>query len=155
MVFGMLPATALAGSGGSGNPTTEAELTAAISSANGPTTIVLGDNIDLTETIAIENGKNITLDLNDKVLKQTQTGKRTFIIATGGVLTITDDAASKTPKYFTVTDNLWALTGSTTGNTVTGGVITGCKCNGKGGAILVNGGTLTLSGGAIVGNTAT
>ena len=119
--------------------------------------------VKLTADITIEKSltvrRTVTLDLNDHVLKMT--GNDSVIkVNSGGDLTLTDSAETKTAKKFSVTDNLWTLD-DTGDHFVTGGVITGGKVflNGRdalgGGVFVAENGTFTMNGGNIAGCTAT
>ena len=112
--------------------------------------------IRLAKDIDIESTLNITgelvLNLNDHVLKMTRDGS-VFVIDGGGRLTVMDSATNKTTRCFRKgTDGLWTLLtdGTTSENTVTGGIIYGGSA-GEGGGVRVENGTLIMRGGSIVG----
>ena len=114
----------------------------------------LSGDLTLTGTLTVSTG-TVSLDLNGHVLKGN--GSALVIKVTGGTLNITDsDPAAE--HYFTKADKgVWMLNDSNTGEKITGGVITGGNntTNDGGGAIYNGGGTVTMTGGNIVGNTAT
>ena len=135
---------------------TAEELTAALadSSISG---ITLKGDIDIGSTLAVN--RTVTLDLNGNVLKMTGRGS-VIKVESGGNLTIADSNTS-TPHNFNpyYKDSAWHIdmwklddSGS---ETVSGGVITGGSsdyAHNDGGGVLVNaGGTLTMTGGSIVG----
>ena len=113
--------------------------------------IRLADNITLLKG-SLEITYEVTLDLNDKVLEQSGGGS-VFVIDGGGRLTVMDSATNKTTRCFRKgTDGLWTLLtdGTTSENTVTGGIIYGGSA-GEGGGVRVENGTLIMRGGSIVG----
>lgn len=150
----------------------EKGLTDALVDAN-CTTITLSNDIDIANTLVVgsadENAaaRTVTLDLNNCVLKMTGSG-RVIKVESNGVLTIQDNAESKTTRYFDKESNgLWKLAvaqasgenkGEANGGIITGG--TGGQIpypsnpnnhfNG-GGGIYIAGGKCTISGGSIVG----
>ena len=136
--------------------TTAEELTAALadSSISG---ITLKRDIDIGSTLTVN--RTVTLDLNGNVLKMTGSGS-VIKVESGGDLTIQDSNTS-TPHNFNpyCKDSAWHIDmwkldkdGS---ESVSGGVITGGGgdfFHNDGGGVLVNaGGTLTMTGGSIVG----
>ena len=136
--------------------TTAEELTAALadSSISG---ITLKRDIDIGSTLTVN--RTVTLDLNGNVLKMTGSGS-VIKVESGGDLTIADSNTS-TPHNFNpyCKDSAWHIDmwkldkdGS---EIVSGGVITGGGGDffyNDGGGVLVNaGGTLTMTGGSIVG----
>lgn len=135
---------------------TAEELTAALadSSISG---ITLKGDIDIGSTLTVN--RTVTLDLNGNVLKMT--GRSSVIkVESGGNLTIADSNASTPHNFYPdYKDSAWHIdmwklddSGS---ETVSGGVITGGSsdyAHNDGGGVLVNaGGTLTMTGGSIVG----
>ena len=137
---------------------TAGEFAAALKNT-GVSTIRLTSNIILTSNSAYDMPlitRNLTIDLNDKVLKLMDNG---FKVGSGGHLTLTDTAETKTPKYFIrdTDTGLWKLTDSSTAYTVSGGVITGGKGYKEGndayggGVYVESNGQLTMTGGNIVG----
>lgn len=135
---------------------TAEELTAALadSSISG---ITLKGDIDIGSTLTVN--RTVTLDLNGNVLKMTGRGS-VIKVESGGNLTIADSNAS-TPHNFNPDYkdsawhiDMWKLDDSGL-ETVSGGVITGGSsdyAHNDGGGVLVNaGGTLTMTGGSIVG----
>lgn len=130
-----------------------ATLEAAIGEVKSGETIQLLANIDLSAEIEIGYDKSFTLDLNDKVLKQTTNGKRIFV--NNGYFTIVDNAAEKTTRYLSKISGVWELTDKETKYSVSGGCITGANTEGEVGAIWNGSGKLTLLGGNICGNKST
>lgn len=148
--------TALPVANGVKEVATAEELTAALadSSISG---ITLKGNIDISSTLTVN--RTVTLDLNGNVLKMTGRGS-VIKVESGGNLTIADSNTS-TPHNFNPDCkdsawhiNMWKLDDSGS-ETVSGGVITGGSsdyAHNDGGGVLVNAdGTLTMTGGSIVG----
>ena len=114
----------------------------------------------VTQTLALEGGF-VTLDLNGYIIKMTGSGS-VIQINGGADLILTDGSVDVTHNYYIADGGLWvfyegelpadAPENAETG-TVTGGVITGG--NGLYGGVYVSGGTFTMEGGTISGNTAT
>ena len=135
--------------------TNETGLTAALAD-NSIDVIRLMNDINITSTVEIKRDRQVTLDLNDHVLQMTS-GGRVFDVNPGCCLTLEDNAAKKTTKYFDRDEStgLWTLRTSGTSNySVSGGVITGgnTASNHSGGAILVlTSSTAIMNGGSIVG----
>ena len=136
--------------------TTAEELTSALanSSISG---ITLKKDIDISSTLTVN--RTVTLDLNGNVLKMTG-GFSVIKVESGGDLTIADSTPNKVHKFNpNYTDmwgcGLWKLDKDTGTEIVSGGVITGGGgdfAHSDGGGVLVNaGGTLTMTGGSIVG----
>lgn len=137
--------------------TTAEELTAALadSSISG---ITLKRDIDIGSTLTVN--RTVTLDLNGYVLKMTG-GVSVIKVESDGDLTIQDSNTS-TPHNFNPSCkdlawhiDMWKLDDSGS-ETVFGGVITGgggdlVHCDGGGGVLVNAGGTLTMTGGSIVG----
>ena len=135
---------------------TAEELTAALadSSISG---ITLKGDIDIGSTLTVN--RTVTLDLNGNVLKMTGRGS-VIKVESGGNLTIADSNASTPHNFYPdYKDSAWHIdmwklddSGS---ETLSGGVITGGSsdyAHNDGGGVLVNaGGTLTMTGGSIVG----
>ena len=149
MALSLLPAQALA------EDTNVTKLTS-ISGDLGSGVYQLDADVTITSTLNITG--DTTLDLNNHVLKMTGSGS-VFKIENGGHLTLEDNAATKTPKYFSknnATDPWTLLTdSSTSAYSVSGGVITGGSAQRGGGVLIEDGGTLTMNGGSIVGCAAT
>ena len=115
----------------------------------------LTNDVTLSGIWNVPNGET-TLCLNGSVIKMTGNGC-VIRISSGAKLNLYD--CGTTLHYFTVdSDGLWKLATDQTTPTdyfVTGGCITGgTGDNGSGGGVKVSGGTFTLYGGNIVGNTA-
>ena len=119
--------------------------------------ITLKRDIDIGSTLTVN--RTVTLDLNGNVLKMTGRGS-VIKVESGGNLTIADSNASTPHNFYPdYKDSAWHIdmwklddSGS---ETVSGGVITGGSsdyAHNDGGGVLVNaGGTLTMTGGSIVG----
>lgn len=148
--------TALPIANGEAEVTTAQELTSALADSS-ISRITLKGNIDIGSTLTVN--RTVTLDLNGNVLKMTGRGS-VIKVESGGNLTIADSNTS-TPHNFKpdYKDSAWHIdmwklddSGS---ETVSGGVITGGSsdyAHNDGGGVLVNaGGTLTMTGGSIVG----
>lgn len=119
--------------------------------------ITLAENIYIGSTLTVNRA--VTLDLNGNVLKMNGSGS-VIKVESGGNLTIQDSNTS-TPHNFNPDYkdsawhiDMWKLDDSGL-ETVSGGVITGGSsdyAHNDGGGVLVNaGGTLTMTGGSIVG----
>jgi len=135
---------------------TAEELAAALadSSISG---ITLKGDVEISSTLTVN--RTVTLDLNGCVLKMTGSGS-VIKVESGGNLTIADSNASTPHNFYPdYKDSAWHIdmwklddSGS---ETVSGGVITGGSsdyAHNDGGGVLVNaGGTLTMTGGSIVG----
>ena len=138
---------------------TEDELTAAIADVNFDTVRLTSDiNIDTTLTV----NRTVTLDLNGHVLKYGSANNGSVIVVEdGGNLTLTDSNTTAEHKFMP-NGKLWVLDDASGTEAVTGGVITGGTgtdistfggttwyCGG--GALIKNGGSLTMRGGNIIG----
>lgn len=155
MALSLLPAQALA----EDNTVTElnkSNISNYVTNGLGNGTYKLTEDVTITSTLEIRSGRQVTLDLNDHVLQMTS-GGRVFDVNPGCCLTLEDNAAKKTTKYFDRDEStgLWTLRTSGTSNySVSGGVITGgnTASNHSGGAILVlTSSTAIMNGGSIVG----
>ena len=139
---------------------TAEELTAAIADSNVITVRLASDiNIDTTLTV----NRTVTLDLNGHVLKyESANNGSVIVVENGGQLTIEDSNTSNLSHKFMPNGKLWVLDEASGTETVTGGVITGGTgtdlstyggttwyCGG--GALIKNGGSLTMRGGNIIG----
>lgn len=141
---------------------TKDELVAAM--ANGTvTTVKLAGDISISSSLTVT--RTVTLDLNGFVLKYQNDSQRgsVIVVENGGQLTIEDSNTSKPSHKFKQNDDgLWVLDEENGTETVTGGVITGGTgtdlstyggttwyCGG--GALIKNGGSLTMRGGNIIG----
>ena len=136
---------------------TAEELTAAIADVNFDTVRLASDiNIDTTLTV----NRTVTLDLNGKVLQMTGSGS-VIKVESSGNLTLTDSNTAAEHKFMP-NGKLWVLDDASGTEAVTGGVITGGTgtdistfggttwyCGG--GALIKNGGSLTMRGGNIIG----
>ena len=128
---------------------TAEELTAALAdNANG--TVKLTKDIDISNVLTVT--RTVTLDLNGKVLRMTGSGS--VIAVSNGNLTLTDSAPDAKHRFTPNTDGLWVLDETNGTETVTGGVITGGKASNGGGVYVAANVTFTMSGGSIVGCTA-
>lgn len=137
--------------------TTAAELTAALADSS-ISTITLKGNIDINSTLTIN--RTVTLDLNGNVLKMTG-GVSVIKVESDGDLTIQDSNATTQHNFNPNCKDLvwhidmWKLDKDGS-KIVFGGVITGgggdpVHCDGGGGVRVNAGGTLTMTGGSIVG----
>lgn len=125
------------------------------------TTVKLAADIDIDATLKVD--RTVTLDLNGYVLKYESTNKGSVIVVeNGGQLTIEDSNTSKPSHKFMPNGKLWVLDDASGTEAVTGGVITGgtgtdLSTDGGttwycgGGALIKNGGSLTMRGGNIIG----
>lgn len=149
----LLPAAALA----EGKETEVTTADALATALNGDATIIkLTADIEISTTLTVSRA--VTLDLNGNVLKRTDTG-RVIEVQNNGNLTLTDSTPSATHSFkVDESTKLWILDKTNGTNTVNGGVITGGNANANnndgGGVIIVSGGTFTMTGGNIVGCTA-
>ena len=158
------PETALTALIGGNETVTEVstadELTAAIADSNVSTVKLAGD-ISISNSLTVK--RTVTLDLNGHVLKYESANKGSVIVVeNGGQLTIEDSNTSNLSHKFMPNGKLWVLDEASGTETVTGGVITGGTgtdistfggttwyCGG--GALIKNGGSLTMRGGNIIG----
>lgn len=125
------------------------------------TTVKLAADIDIDATLKVD--RTVTLDLNGHVLKYESANKGSVIVVeNGGQLTIEDSNTSNLSHKFMPNGKLWVLDDASGTEAVTGGVITGGTgtdlstyggttwyCGG--GALIKNGGSLTMRGGNIIG----
>lgn len=123
-------------------------------------------SIDITSPLTITG--NVTLDLNGYVLKMTGAGSVIYV-GPGATLTLTDSKPRAIHKFTPNANDLWVLDETNGTETVRGGVITGGTgypihfshgsggyYNYYGGAVYIEpGGQLTMTGGNIVGCSAT
>ena len=158
------PETALTSLIGGNETATEVstaeELTAAIADVNFDT-VRLAANISISSSLTVE--RTVTLDLNGHVLKyESANNGSVIVVENGGQLTIEDSNTSNLSHKFMPNGKLWVLDEASGTETVTGGVITGGTgtdlstyggttwyCGG--GALIKNGGSLTMRGGNIIG----
>ena len=149
--------TTLSITNGEAEVTTASELTGALADRS-ISRITLKGNIDIGSTLTVN--RTVTLDLNGCVLKMTG-GVSVIKVESGGKLTIQDSNPSTQHKfnpqckYWAWNIDMWKLDDNGS-ETVFGGVITGSGSdyvyNDGGGGVLVNaGGSLTMTGGSIVG----
>ena len=138
---------------------TAEELTAAIADVNFDTVRLTGD-ISISSTLTVN--RTVTLDLNGHVLKYEGANNGSVIVVEGsGNLTLTDSNTTAKHKFMP-NGKLWVLDDASGTEAVTGGVITGGTgtdistfggttwyCGG--GALIKNGGSLTMRGGNIIG----
>ena len=148
-----------AASGAVTDVSTAADLTAAIANPD-VNTVRLAANIDISNTLTVN--RTVTLDLNGHVLKYGSANNGSVIVVEGsGNLTLTDSNTAAEHKFMP-NGKLWVLDEASGTETVTGGVITGGTgtdlstyggttwyCGG--GALIKNGGSLTMRGGNIIG----
>ena len=118
--------------------------------------IRLTDDIAITSTLVIGNGKSVTLDLQGHVLQMTGSGGVIRVNA-DGQLTMEDTSSGASHK-FDKSSALWTLAADdATGENIveiTGGVITGgsnSAFTGAGGIVIDKDGTFLMNGGNIVG----
>ena len=135
------------------------ELTAAIADSNVSTVRLAGD-ISISSSLTVN--RTVTLDLNGYVLKYVSANEGSVIVVEGsGNLTLTDSNTTAKHKFMP-NGKLWVLDEENGTKTVKGGVITGGTgtdlstyggttwyCGG--GALIKNGGSLTMRGGNIIG----
>ena len=122
----------------------------------------LNNDVTILQTITVSG--TVTLDLNGHVLqyKNDNTKGSVIVIENGGQLTIQDSNPDAPHKFDPNSDGLWVLDEENGTKTVKGGVITGGTgtdlstyggttwyCGG--GALIKNGGSLTMRGGNIIG----
>ena len=157
------PETALTALIGGNETVTEVStadaLTAAIADSNVSTVRLAGD-ISISSTLTVK--RTVTLDLNGYVLKYVSANEGSVIVVEGsGNLTLTDSNTTAKHKFMP-NGKLWVLDDASGTEAVTGGVITGGTgtdistfggttwyCGG--GALIKNGGSLTMRGGNIIG----
>ena len=139
---------------------TEAELQNAIDT--GASQITLADEITLTSTINLSDGKDITLDLNGYVIEMTGSGSAIRVNSNCG-LTLQDSRpdAVHTGENASLPDG-GVITGGRNSKgagvfvevgasfTMNGGTITDCSADSQGGGVY-NAGSLTMNGGSITG----
>ena len=136
----------------------ESELTNAIADSTVGTVKLAGD-ISISSSLTVN--RTVTLDLNGKVLQMTGSGS-VIKVESSGNLTLTDSNTTAKHKFKPNGDGLWVLDDASGTEAVTGGVITGGTgtdlstyggttwyCGG--GALIKNGGSLTMRGGNIIG----
>ena len=140
------------------------ELTAAIADSNVITVKLTGD-ISISTSLTVK--RTVTLDLNGHVLKYESANKGSVIVVEGsGNLTLTDSNTTAVHKFTPDTNGLWVLDEASGTETVTGGVITGgtgypfpltssTVVYYGGGVYIASGGQLTMTGGNIIGCSAT
>ena len=122
--------------------------------------------VDVNISNTWEPVSGITLDLNNHIIKMTGTNKRVITLQAGRTLTIQDNAASKTTRYWQkagTANHYWTLKANqteannasnpykTVGGCITGGNVTSNSYFGAGISI-ADGATLNLNGGNVVGN---
>ena len=148
--------TTLSITNGEAEVTTASELTGALADSS-ISRITLKGDIDIGSTLTVN--RTVTLDLNGNVLKMTG-GFSVIKVESGGNLTIQDSNKTTQHKFNPQCKDLvwyidmWKLDDNGS-EIVSGGVITGGGgdfAHSYGGGVLVNaGGTLTMTGGSIVG----
>ena len=138
----------------------ESDLTAAIDETN-VNTVKLARDIIISSSLTVKRA--VTLDLNGHVLKyESANNGSVIVVENGGQLTIEDSNTNKPSHKFKLNGNLWVLDEEDGTETVLGGVITGGTgtdlstyggttwyCGG--GALIKIGGSLTMTGGNIIG----
>ena len=119
-------------------------------------------SIEISSSLTITG--NVTLDLNGYVLKMTGAGSVIYV-EPGATLTLTDSKPRAIHKFTPAANDLWVLDETNGTEAVRGGVITGGTgadvtspggmASYRGGGVLIEvGGSLTMTGGNIVGCTA-
>ncbi|WP_242986272.1 pectate lyase-like adhesive domain-containing protein [Roseburia sp. AF42-8] len=161
------PETALTSLIGGSETVTEVstadELTAAVADSKVNTVKLTGD-ISISNSLTVN--RTVTLDLNGHVLKYESANKGSVIVVEGGgQLTIEDSNTSNLSHRFNPNGKLWVLDEASGTETVTGGVITGgtgypillygSYYHYGGGVYIASGGQLTMTGGNIIGCSAT
>ena len=115
--------------------------------------LVAGGSLKLLNDVdyggSMSVGVNLTIDLNGYVLKMTG-----IKVEKGGGLTIIDSRPDAEHKFTPNTDGLWVLDETNGTKTVKGGVIYGGSAEKGGGVYVEGGGQFTMTGGNIVGCTA-
>ena len=109
-------------------------------------------SIDITSPLTITG--NVTLDLNGYVLKMTGAGSVIYV-EPGATLTLTDSKPRAVHKFTVGENGLWVLNENDGARLVHGGAITGGSASNGGGVHVKTGGQLTITGGNIVGCSAT
>lgn len=129
------------------------------------TTVRLAADINTDATLTVD--RTVALDLNGFVLKYVSANKGSVIVVEGGgQLTIEDSNTSNLSHKFNPNGKLWVLDEVSGTETVTGGVITGgtgypftltssTVVYYGGGVYIASGGQLTMTGGNIIGCSAT
>ena len=153
-----------AASGAVTDVSTAADLTAAIADSTVGTVKLAGD-ISISSSLTVN--RTVTLDLNGHVLKYESANKGSVIVVeNGGQLTIEDSNTSNLSHKFNPNGKLWVLDDASGTEAVTGGVITGgtgypftltssTVVYYGGGVYIASGGQLTMTGGNIIGCSAT
>lgn len=154
LCFTLLPTAALAEGETIKEVNSAPELKTAIETGSNSIVKLTGD-IEIDTTLKVS--REVTLDLNGKVLKMTGTGS-VIEVQNSGNLTLTDSNSNETHKFsIDESTRLWILDETSGTNTVNGGVITGGNANANnndGGGVRIVSGTFTMTGGNIVGCTA-
>ncbi len=133
------------------------QLQTAITSAEGPTTIIIGANIDITEKLHIGSGKIITLTVPDAecytLTRNSTVGTaNNVLIISGGNLTVRGNGTGSLTLHgkdipsraFVKVENGGDFT---LGN---GGIITNSSSTTSGGGVSANKGNVTMDGGTIM-----
>ena len=161
------PETALTGLIGGSETATEVsnadDLNAAIADSS-VNTVKLAADISISTSLTVNRA--VTLDLNGYVLKYVSANEGSVIVVEGsGNLTLTDSNTTAEHKFTPGTNGLW-VSDENGSKTVSGGVITGgtgypILLYGSsyyyygGGVYIASGGQLTMTGGIIIGCSAT
>ena len=161
------PETALTGLIGGSETATEVsnadDLNAAIADSS-VNTVKLAADISISTSLTVNRA--VTLDLNGYVLKYVSANEGSVIVVEGsGNLTLTDSNTTAEHKFTPGTNGLW-VSDENGSKTVSGGVITGgtgypILLYGSsyyyygGGVYIASGGQLTMTGGNIIGCSAT
>ena len=128
-------------------------LQAAIDAASRNATVTM--LADTRENVTIST-PYLTLDLNGHVLKYENNTNRdsVLMVESGGTLTIADSNTAARHKFTPDGNGLWVLDEQNGTKIVKGGVIYGGSAEKGGGVYVAGGGTFTMTGGNIVGCTA-
>ncbi len=122
----------------------------AINAAGSGDTITL--DADITESVTIASGQNITLDLNGHTLY----GGGSTVITVEGTLTLKDSSSAGTGTVTGANATHGGVIVQNGGSfTLSSGTISDNKAGGSGAGVYVESGTFTMTGGTISGNTAT
>ncbi len=122
----------------------------AINAAGSGDTITLG--ADITESVTIASGQNITLDLNGHTLN----GGGSTVITVEGTLTLKDGSSAGTGTVTGASATHGGVIVQNGGNfTLDSGTISGNSASGSGAGVYVESATFTMTGGTISDNTAT
>ncbi|MDE7372959.1 MAG: hypothetical protein K2N18_02740, partial [Clostridia bacterium] len=121
----------------------------------GTATVTLLADVTTDNTLTVESGKNITLDLNGHIMKFTGEVGSVITVAENGTFTLTDIRPQAGHRYNINEDGLWIFDDHNGEHVFRGGAITGGTCtDSSGSGVRIIGGKFIMNGGAISGNTA-